>query len=306
MKKHDNHCIRFFGIVILSGLLLMQLSCGSANRNDDAIDRHQRLAGELRDNKLYLAAIEEYREILRDETLDDSKRANVNYLIARIYFDNLEMYEEAAAYYVRARALDPNASFAAEASRKLVASLEKMGHMLDARRRLAEVVDIDAAPSDVGDMVVARVGGVPIWLSEIEQQIQMLPPQMQQQFVTRQARIEFVHNYVATELLYHAAIREGYDNDPEIKRQARLVNKKLLVDKYVVDKVMPQVHIDTIDVRNYYLAHREDRYRNAPYDSVRAAVFLDYQGRKTEAAFSDYISQLARVEKVEFLDHNVK
>ena len=306
MKRHDNRCRRAFGIVIITGLLLMQVSCGSADRNDDAIDRHQRLAGELRNNKLYHAAIEEYREILRDETLDDNKRANINYLIARIYFDNLELYEEAAAHYVRARSLNPEASFAAEASRKLVASLEKMGHMLDARRRLAEVVDIDSPPSDSGDVAVAQVGGVPIWLSEIEQQIQMLPPQIQQQFVTRQAKVEFVHNYVATELLYHAAIREGYDNDPEIKRQARLVNKKLLVDKYVVDKVMPQVRIDSTDVRNYYLAHREDRYRNAPYDSVQAAVFLDYQNEKAEATFSDYISQLARVEKVEFLDHNVK
>jgi len=70
--------------------------------------------------------------------------------------------------------------------------------------------------------------------------------------------------------------------------------------------VIPQVKIDTADVRNFYLAHQEDRYNDAPYDSVMARVFLDYQSEKMEAAFSDYISGLAEVERVEFLDRNVK
>jgi len=181
-----------------------------------------------------------------------------------------------------------------------------MGHMLDAKRQLTSITDIDTVSRVKEDVVVARVGGVPVWLSEIEEQIQALPPDAQKQFLNREAKRQFVHNYVATELLYHAAIREDYGSDPEIKRQQRLLYKKLLVDKYVVDKVMPQIHIDTADVRNYYLAHKEKRYKNAPYDSVKASVFLDYQGEKTEAAFSDYISRLARIEKVEFLDHNVR
>ena len=287
--------------------LFAAVSC-SDNSGDatDAVQRHKRLAGELRDNKLYRAAIEEYQGILDDAELDNKTRANINYLVAKIYYENLESYDEAAAYYVRARALDPEGSFVEEASRKLVASLEKMGRMLDAKRQLTAMTDIDAAPQVQGDVAVARVGGVTIWLSEIERQIQTLPPEMQKQFLSRQAKIAFVHNYVATELLYHAAVREDYGSDPEIRRQQRMLYKKLLVDRYVIDKVMPQIHIDTADVRNYYLAHKEDRYDNAPYDSVKATVFLDYQGEKAEAAFSDYISQLARIEKVEFLDQNVK
>jgi len=287
--------------------LFAAVSCSDKSGDaTDAVQRHKRLAGELRDNKLYSAAIEEYVRILDNEELDIKTRANINYLVAKIYYEDLERYEEAAAYYVRARALDPEGSFVEEASRKLVASLEKMGRMLDAKRQLSAVTDIDAAPQVEGDVAVARVGGVTIWLSEIERQIQTLPPEMQKQFLSRQVKIAFVHNYVATELLYHAAIREDYGSDPEIKRQQRMLYKKLLVDRYIIDKVMPQIHIDTADVRNYYLAHKEDRYDNAPYDSVKATVFLDYQGEKAEAAFSEYISQLARIEKVEFLDHNVK
>jgi len=295
-------------LLIACLLFCVVVSCVDKGSDDilESVARHKRLAGELRDNRLYSAAIEEYQKILDNEELDNKMRANINYLVAKIYYENLENYEKAAAYYVRARALDPEGSFIEEASRKLVESLEKMGHMLDAKRQLTSITDIDTVSRVKGDVVVARVGGVPVWLSEIEEQIQALPPDAQKQFLNREAKRQFVHNYVATELLYHAAIREDYGSDPEIKRQQRLLYKKLLVDKYVVDKVMPQIHIDTADVRNYYLAHKEKRYNNAPYDSVKASVFLDYQGEKAEAAFSDYISRLARIEKVEFLDHNVR
>jgi tetratricopeptide (TPR) repeat protein len=293
---------------LLLGLpLLIAFSCSNKTGTaTDAMEVHKQLAGELRDNKLYKAAIEEYQKILDDENVDIKTRANINYLIAKIYFEDLENFEEAAAYYVRARTLDPEGSFAAEAAKNLVASLEKIGHMLDAKRQLAAVADIDAGPKKEGDVAVARVGGVPIWLSEIEGQIQALPQEMQKQFLTREAKIKFAHNYVATELLYRAAVREDYGSDPEIQRKQHMLYKQLLVDKYLTDKVIPQVQIDTVDVRNYYLAHKDDRYEGAPYDSVKAKVFLDYQGEKTEAAFGDYISKLANIEKVEFLDQNVR
>ncbi len=292
---------------LMSLIMLSTISCGEKRGNAaDAIEVHKRLAGELRDNKLYKAAIEEYKKILDDESIDTKTGANINYLIAKIYFEDIESFEEAAAYYVRARSLDPEGSFAAEASKNLVASLEKMGHMLDAKRQLAAVTDINASPKKEGDVAVARVGGVPIWLSEIEEQIQSLPAQMQKEFLTREAKIKFSHNFVATELLYRAAVREDYGSQPDIQRKQHLLYKQLLVDKYLTDKVIPQIQIDTSDVRNYYLAHKEDLYKGAPYDSVKAKVFLDYQGQKTEAAFGDYISKLASIERVEFLDQNVR
>ena len=108
------------------------------------------------------------------------------------------------------------------------------------------------------------------------------------------------------ELIYRAALREKYGDDPDIRRQHAEMLKKLVVDRYVVDKVIPKISIDTVDVRNFYLAHAADRYDKAPYDSVRAQVFLDYQAEKTEAAFSEYISELARAENVQFYEENVK
>ncbi len=288
-------------------LLLIQFaSCkGSGNSNEAQLELHKNLAGELRDNKLYTAAIEEYQKILDDEHGGVVEQANINYLIARIYFEDLQDYELAAAFYLRAKTINPEATFAGDASRNLVTSLEKMGRMIDAKRQLDDMTDIDDAPKTKGDVAVARISGVPVWLSEVEERIQALPPEAQKRFQNADAKREFARQYVGTELLFRAAIRENMAEDTEIKKRERLIHKNLMVEKYLLDKVIPDIKIDTLDVKNFYKASK-DRYDNKPYDSVKARVFLDYQTEKTQAAYLEFISKLAAVEKVEFLDHNIK
>ncbi len=294
-------------VIVLLLLMLVVNSCSKTEDNSAAIARHKKLAGELRDNGLYQAAIDEYIKILQYNDINDATRANINYLIARIYFEHVKDFQQAAAYYLRAKTLAPaDASFADEASRKLVASLEKMGNIIDAKRQLDAAVDIDSVPADKNDVAVARVGGVPIWLSQINDEIQSLPPDVQKQYLTRDKKIQFVHQYIGEELIYRAAVREDYGNDPEIKRKQHQFYRKLLVNKYLLDNVIPQIRIDTSDVLNYYEANKTIRYNDKPYDSVRAQVFLDYQNEKTQSAFSDYISKLAKSDRVVFYDENVK
>ncbi len=290
------------------GLLLMWqlVSCsGSKSSSESQLGLRKNLAGELRDNKLYTAAIEEYQKILENENIGITEQSNINYLIARIYFEDLQEYEPAAAYYLRAKTLNPQATFAGEASRNLVTAFEKMGRTLDAKRQLDAMTEINSNPKTKGDVAVARIGGVPIWLSEVEERIQALPPEAQKRFRNIEEKREFARQYVGTELLYRAAVRENLGEDAEIKKRERLIHKNLLVEKYLLEKVIPEIKIDSLDVKNFYKAF-QDRYEGKPYDSVKAQVFLDYQTEKTQAAYGDFIAKLAAIEKVEFLDQNVK
>jgi len=292
--------------VVISAVVISSLSCQGSGDSLELIEQHKKLAGELRDTQLFQAAVEEYEKILTFESVDTRTRANINYLIARIYFENIKNYRQAAAYYVRARSLDPEASFANEASKNLIASLEKMGNVIDARRELGAATNIDGSPRNQGEVMVAKIGDDPIWLSEIDQQIQALPPEVQKQLVQPAAKTEFVRQYIGMELMYRAALRENYSDDPEILRRLDRLRKELLIDTYVVDRVMPEIKIDTADVRNFYEANRAARYDSAPYDSVKAQVFIDYQGQKAEKAFSDYIAELAKKEKVEVYENNIR
>ncbi len=283
------------------------VGCSQSVDHTEAIERHKLLATELRDNRLYEAAVQEYQKILTYEDIETTVRANINYLIGRLYFEHINDYEQAAAYYVRARALDPSASFADEAGKNLVAALERSGNVADARRQLQTMTDIDAEPASDTDVVVARISGSPIWLSQVNDALANMPPEQQRQIEQNpQAKIDFVHQYVASELLYRAAMRENYNNDPEIKKQVREISRQLLVEKYLFDNVMPKVRIDTVDVKNFYAANRDSLYGGAPYDSVKARVFMDYQSQKAQSAYRDYINTLSQKDRVEFFDQNVK
>lgn len=291
----------FIALVLTFGAV----SCQKSGAKID-IEQSKKLAGELRDNKLYRAAIEEYKGLLDRAELDNKQRGNICYLIGRVYFEDLKDFENAGAYYVRAKEYDPEASYADEASNNLVACLEKLGHLVDAKRELNAAANVTAQPKEAGDVAVAKIGGEPIWRSDVEKDIQNLPADVQKQFLSPDGKRNFVRQYVGMELMYRAAKREGYDRDPEIIRREELLTKNLLVQKYVVDKVMPEIKIDTNDVHNFYSANKADRYRNAPYDSVRAQVFMDYQNEKAQSAYGDYINRLAAGEQVEFLDQNIK
>lgn len=293
------------GALILVFIGLGLAACSGSDTGAD-IEMHKKLAGELQENHLYYPAIEEYHQILQTPDLDNSRRANINYLIGKVYFDNIKDYEQAAAYYVRARALDPNGSFASEVAQNLVACLEKTGRVLDAKRELGSATAIDSTSHSADDLPVAKIDGQPIWRSELEAQIQQLPPAIQKQLLSREARLNYLKNYVGVELLYRAAQREHYESDPALQRQKELMIKKLIVQRFVEQKVMPQVAIDTADVRNFYLANKDTRYKGMPYDSAKAQAFMDYEGQKTESAYGEYIAKLASSSKLELLEQNIR
>jgi tetratricopeptide (TPR) repeat protein len=286
-------------------ILVVVASCNEVDHTK-RIEDHKRLAADLRANSLYGAAIEEYRQVLQYDDLDSVGRGNICYLIGRIYFEDITDYEQAAAWFVRAREYDPNGSYVAEASRNLVTSLEKTGKVLDARRQLGAAANLDGQPASDDDVVVARIGDRNIYISEIEGQIELLPAEVQEQFVGRQKKLEYINQYVGIELLYNAAVRENYLADPKVQKELDRVTRTVLVDRFVTQKIMPGVSIDPVDVRNHYEAHKDDLYGGRPLDSVRTQVTRDYQSVKAEAAYNDYINGLVKAEKVEILGQNVK
>lgn len=293
----------------LAGLWLATLvACTQQAGPKVDVDQAKAIAGELRDNKLYEAAVDQYEDLLESGALDPAQQGTISYLIARIYFDDLKDYDNAAAWYIRARTYDPNGSYVDEASKNLVASLEKSGRMIDASRQLQTMTDIDAANKEkkTGDQVVARIGTQDIYMSDLEETIQALPPAVQQSLSARRDRVDFLRQYVGSELLYRAAQREGYDRDPAIKKQQAMMLRDAVINRYVYDKVLPGLKIDTADVRNFYTANRQSRYDDKPYDSVRAQVIMDYQQQKAEAALNEYVQKLIQTEKPTFFDANVR
>jgi tetratricopeptide (TPR) repeat protein len=264
----------------------------------------RRLAGELADNNLPTAAIDEYRRILERGSLDNSQRGAINYLIGKIYFEAIGDYEQAAAYYIKARSLDEQASYNAEAGKNLIACLEKLGRSLDARRELDYQTSLEPDSSQPAGKRVALVGSGEITVSQFKEAFNALPPAMQQQMNTPESKRQFLDQLIGRELIYHAALREGYDSDPRVLRDLRMLEKDYLVQVYSQEKIAPTVKPDSADLMLYYNGNKE-KYGDKDFNEVRETVMQDYGAYIGQKAINEYVSGLLQAEPVQVFEENI-
>lgn len=289
---------------ILVGVILVY---GALPERSDtaAVEQSKKLAGELADNNLPAAAIEEYRRVLDKGNLDDAAKGAVCYLIGKTYFEDIGDYENAAAYYVRARSLDPNAAYNTEAGKNLIAALEKMGRRLDARRELdrqtALIPDTGAAPGKI----VAKVGGRDITVAEFNEAVRMLPQEMQDKLTSPEEKRKVLDQIVGRELIYNAAVREGMDRDPAILRDLKSLEKDYLTQYFIRQKVAPTINPDAAELEMYFKANKE-KYGGKELAEVRDQVTQDYIMYKGQKAIGDYINSLTQVEKVQVFEENLR
>lgn len=292
-----------FLLVFLTTVLF---ACSPAPELDTSRrDYHQKTAGELLDNGLAHAAADEFAKVLQLPGLTPSEIGATCYQIARIHFEKTGDYESAAAYYIRARQADPNGSFAAEAATNLVAALERSGRIGNAQRELDAMTSVDTAARSANDVAVAKIGSQTIWRSEIDEQLADLPPDLQRELLKPDALREYIRQYVGLELVFRAAEREQFATREDIRAFLEESRKKLIVDRFVVEKLGPGLQIDPADIRNYYLANKA-RYGNEAFEKVAREVADDYQREKLQSAYLTYVAQLAEAGNVQFLDGNIK
>ncbi len=293
--------------LILLGAVVFYITGGSQSGSSANEATARKLAGELADNNLPKAAIQEYQEILTDKNLDDKTKGNLYYLIGKMYYEGLSDYENGAAYFIRARTIYPEGSYFTESGKSLIACLEKMGRIMDAKRELDKAVNIDSvAAAHEGEKIVAKIGDMPVYESRIDKEIQKLPADMQKDYTSRKKKLEALNQYIQMELIYKDAVRKGLENDPEVQQAANDVIRQAVISKYIKQNIIPPDQIDTVDVFNYYLAHKNDKYGGKDYADVKADVLRDYGREKFQEALSEYVNNLAAIEKVQIFEENVQ
>lgn len=286
------------GVILMYGAL--------PGRSDTAaVEQSKKMAGELVDNNLPAAAIEEYRRVLDKGNLDDPAKGAVCYLIGKIYFEDIGDYENAAAYYVRARSLDPNAAYTTEAGKNLIAALEKMGRRLDARRELDRQTSLFPDTGAAPGKIVAMVGGRDITLAEFNEAVRTLPQEMQDRLINPEEKRKILDQIVGRELIYNAAIREGFDRDPAILRDLKSLEKDYLTQYFIRQKVAPTINPDGAELEMYFKANK-DKYGGKELAEVRDQVTQDYIMYKGQKAIGDYINSLTQAEKVQVFEENLR
>ncbi|NIA28578.1 MAG: hypothetical protein GWP06_01535 [Actinobacteria bacterium] len=303
-------------ILLAAGVLILS---GCKNENKPAVngDKLREYAGDLINKSLYPQAIREYQRYLDEYNIDSRERANVNYIIANIYFDRVKDYQQALAYYLKIKHLYPESSLMEEVNKKIVACLERLEKPEDAKQALDETVQYDQSkvqkkrPGEV----IAKIGNREITQGDLDFEINQLPPSVREQFRSREQKLAFLRDYVATDLLYNTAKRAGLDKDRDVIEGAFQAKKSLMVRKLLEDRVANKVKIEDSDIQLYYDAHKDDYaekdkdgqvIREKPLSEVRQQVVQDLSRKKYLDEYQALIERMIMAENVKFYENRVK
>jgi tetratricopeptide (TPR) repeat protein len=270
-------------------------------------------ANELYNRELYAQAVREYETYLTTYNAGDSEKANITFTVANIYFERLHDYENALACYLRIKHLYPEKNLTSQVDQQIVACLERLNRSTDAKQALDEATALDPSQvqSSLPGKVIARIGNRPVTNEDLKFQINQLPDYMKDQFKDKKQKLEFLRNYIATELFFDAAQRKGLDKDKDVVEGAFQTKKNLMVQKYLQEEIAPQIKVSTGDLQLYYKANL-DKYaekdakgkvkRQKSFEEAQKVVSEDCIREKQQQAVQELLGRMMTTEKVEVYD----
>jgi tetratricopeptide (TPR) repeat protein len=301
--------------LLFSAMLLLACQGGKQNAADGASRRE--LAADLLNRSLFKQAIAEYEGYLDHYDVDETEQANITFIIANTYFDRLKLYDEALAHYLKIKHLYPESKVVEQVNKRIIACLERLDRSTDAQQALDEAVQADPAKvvKQRPGAVVAKIGNREITQGDLNFEIDQLPPTARDQFRSKDKKLEFLKEFVATELLYDTAKRAGLENDSQVVEGAFQAKKMLMVRRLVQDKIAAKINIAESDLDLYYQAHKDDYAekdkdgkvtREKSLSEVRQQVAQDLYRQKYQDAFQSLMNQMTLAENVQFYENQVQ
>lgn len=288
-------------LVALAAIAALVWLRPAGERPPDA-ERVRELAASLMAAGALDEAALQYERYLEAAPLGGPERARIAFSLGSSFLEQ-GRYESALRWLYQAE-LDGAGELADELGRKIVHALEGLGRphaaqaALDARVELGAAGDGPVRPAS--DPVVARIGDEEIRRSQVERALDELPPELARSFAAPHERRQFVHQYVADELLWRRARKLEYDRDPEVRRLHQAALRRLAVARLVEEELVAGLEVDAADLENYFAAHR-DRYRvpsgdegeprQLGFEEARAAVERDYRLSKLEAGYRELVDR---------------
>jgi len=297
----------------------MILIIGCAQQQEPNLSKQQarNFANELYNRQLFKQSVLEYERYLNAYQLDETEQANISYTIGDIYFERLKDYENALAYYIRIKYLHPTEELRKEVDKKMIACLERLERTEDAEQTLKESTSLE--PETIQKKrpgsVVARIGSREITQGDIDFELSQLPPAIRSQYNSKEKKLEFLNQYILTELLYKSAKNMGLEKDSEVIEAAFQAKKSIMVQKYLQDQIIKEVKIEPEDVELYYRANK-DKYMEKdkegkvigekPFQEIQQHVAQDLLMERQREVYERTAQRLMRAEGVQIYDDVLK
>ncbi len=167
-------------------------------------------------------------------------------------------------------------------------------------KELELMATLDQPKKEEGAKVVAQVGKREITLTELEGEIQKLPPGISVNFKEKKQRVEFLRQYIGLLLLYDHALEKGFDKDPEVIRQTLETKKGLMVDKYLASEI-PIPPISEAELKLFYGMNKE-QLQGRKFEEIKEQIQFELIQQKKREAYNNLVAKLTQAEKVEIFE----
>ncbi len=106
------------------------------------------------------------------------------------------------------------------------------------------------------DPVVAEIGSEKITLSQFQEEIKKLPPNLRQMASDQKMQKEFLEQLATSRLLYQEGVKQGLTQDPTIKAQIDEATHKIVLAALLQREIEKRIKAPSPDeVNQYYLTH---------------------------------------------------
>ncbi|NQT22171.1 MAG: peptidyl-prolyl cis-trans isomerase [Candidatus Omnitrophica bacterium] len=106
-----------------------------------------------------------------------------------------------------------------------------------------------------GDALV-KINDTIITSADFERRIQALPARYQELVMADKKK--FLDEIIVDQLLYHAALKEKVDQGLEVKDVIDEARKKIIIAKFLKEKVDDSTSIEEVEIKEYYNAHLDE------------------------------------------------
>lgn len=256
-KLFDRRFTILVGIQIFAfAALLVAILISSKSKSGVNPDKFREVASRLQAAGLLTEAVTNYERFLDAAGGAGEAKASVAFSLGGLY-ESMGQNEKSLSWYYMVEVFDSASRHRSEASKQIVALLEKLGKVAASKRELKKATSLeDAGDPAKGSLVLAKVGDKTIYLHDLDETIDQLPPQMKETFKSKEEKINLLKKLVADEVLSQKAVRLGLDQKPEFTGKFNQIKKQLLVEKILESELKDKLKTDDSDMANYFEANR--------------------------------------------------
>lgn len=284
-------------------------------------EQTKQLALKLARRNLYGRAARVWQEYLATANLGDIDRAKALFQVG-ILLEKAGHLEEAIEYYYRSESVAKLDELSGQINTHIKDCFEKLGKFSALRYELMDRTSLEDSPQ-AGAKVVAEIGPEKITEADLDaiiennidnqlspmaafmtvEQLSEQKTKMLEQFRTSQAKSRFLQSWLAQEILYRQALKEGLGEEEQVKKLLDDLARGVLSQEMMSRKLAANIHVTENDLQTYYAANK-DKYiepaneeegttqRQKTFDEVRQQVMSELLDQKRRDVQQEYIKQI--------------